>query len=141
MWRILSISCMILFMMMATFTLLIKHMLGFTLKEQVTSHLGHQSSRGAGRKHNQRMESHVTHQTITNISTSTTTTTTTKKTTCVAATDDIRISLMSVADVRCDGQLGEDWLGFPDSETQKRQEGAGSHSLGFPLLHLESDLR
>ena len=85
------------------------------------------------------MESHLTHQAVTNISTITTTTTT-KTTTSVAATDDIRICLIPENDVRCD-RLEENWLGLTDSKTNTMQDGGDSNSLGLHLLHPEADIR
>ena len=86
------------------------------------------------------MESHLTHQAVTNISTITTTTTT-KTTTRVAATDDIKISVIPEVDVKCHNQLEENWLGFPESETNTMHEGGDSQSLGIHLLHPEADIR
>ena len=86
------------------------------------------------------MESHLTHQAVTNISTITTTTTT-NTTTRVAATDDIKISVIPEVDVKCHNQLEENWLGVLESDTNTMQEGGDSQSLGIHLLHPEADIR
>ena len=86
------------------------------------------------------MESHLTHQAVTNISTITTTTAT-KTTTRVAATDDIKIYVIPEVDVKCHNQLEENWLGFPESDTNTMQDGGDSNSLGLHLLHPEADIR